>query len=90
MYKTVIRTVLLYGSGTWAIKNKDKEKLERTEMKVLRWIWGMTLNDRLKSEEIRRLGMVRTIEKLQEARLRWFGHVKRICIHICNDNNVYV
>lgn len=47
------------------IKKKDEEKLERTEMKMLRWILGVTLNDRLRNEEIRRRsGVVRITEKL--------------------------
>jgi len=52
--------------------------LERTEMRMLRWILGLTLRDRKRNDDIRRiLGVVCITDKVREARLRWYGHVQR-------------
>jgi len=77
MYKTVIRPVL-YGAETWALKKKEQALVERTEMRMLRWILGVSLKERKKNEVIRKMAGVTCIsEKLKEIRLRWYGHVMR-------------
>jgi len=55
-----------------------EERLERTEMRMLRWILGLTLRDKKRNVDIRRiLGVACIMDKVREARLRWFGHVQR-------------
>ena len=64
VYKTVIRPVLLYGAETWALQRKEEEILERTKMRMLRWILGVSLMERIESEEIRkRVGVCKITEK---------------------------
>ena len=78
VYKSVIRTTMLYGAETWTLRRTEESALERTEMRMLRWICGVTLRDRLRNDEIRRrTGVPCITEKAREARLRWFGHVWR-------------
>ena len=78
VYKTIIRPVLLYGAETWALRRKEEGILERTEMRMLRWILGVSLMERIESEEIRkRLGVCKITDKARESRLRWYGHVVR-------------
>ena len=78
IYKTVIRPVLMYGAETWALRKQEENLLVRTEMRMIRWIMGISLMDRCTNEEIRRCaGVVCIAEKLREARLRWLGHVER-------------
>ena len=46
-------------------------------MRMLRWILGLTLRDRKRNDDIRRiLRVVCITDKVREARLRWFGHVQ--------------
>ena len=79
IYSTVVRPVLMYGSETWALRQKEEAKLERTEMRMLRWIMGISLLERLENDEIRRMaGVVKITEMIREARLRWCGHVLRM------------
>ena len=48
-------------------------------MRMLRRIRGVTLRDRMRSEDIRRkLGMNNINDKVREIRMRWFGHVARM------------
>ena len=56
VYMTVIRPVLLYGAECRTVGKKEGQILEKTEMKMLRRIKGVTLRDKVKSVDIT-LGM---------------------------------
>ena len=78
VYKAVVRPALLYGSETWAMKKTQEKKIEVAEMRMLRWMCGVTRWDRIINEYIR--GTVKVVgasAKAQDKRLQWFGHVKR-------------
>ena len=79
LYTTVIRPVLLYGAECWTVRKKEEQIIEKTEMKMLRRIKGVTLRDRVKSVDIRKeLGVSSIQEKVREMRLRWYGHMQRM------------
>ena len=60
------------------MKKQHLCKLEVAEMKSLRVIRGATSRDRMTNEEVRRdVGVVQMRDKVQESRLRWYGHVRR-------------
>ena len=62
----------------WTLRRREEERLERTEMRMLRWILGLTLRDRKRNDDIRRIiGVACITDKIREARLRWYGHVQR-------------
>ena len=64
--------------GACAAGVEEKERLQRTEMRMLRWILGLTLRDKKRNDDIRCiLGVACITDKVREARLRWFGHVQR-------------
>ncbi|XP_019248598.1 PREDICTED: uncharacterized protein LOC109227861 [Nicotiana attenuata] len=47
-------------------------------MSMLRWTCGCTRKDKIRNEVIRdKVGEACVEDKMQESRLRWFGHVKR-------------
>ena len=78
VYKTAVRPAMLYGIETLPVKKANESRLNVAEMKMLRWMCGVTREDRIRNEYIR--GTVKVIEaskKAQEARLRWYGHVMR-------------
>ncbi|PHT74942.1 hypothetical protein T459_22219 [Capsicum annuum] len=48
------------------------------KIRMLRWMCGLTRGDRIRNETIREKVRVASVEdKMQEVRLRWFGHVMR-------------
>ena len=79
VFEACVRSVVLYGSETWAVKEEDLTRLERNDMRMVRWMCGVTLKDRKSSEELRdRLGLANIRDCVQSRRLRWFGHVERM------------
>ena len=52
MYKTMVRPILLYGAECWTVRKKEN-MLEKMEMRIFRRITAVTLQDRLRSENIR-------------------------------------
>ncbi|KAF3623114.1 ASC1-like protein [Capsicum annuum] len=77
-YRVVVHPALLYGAECWPVKNSHIQKMKVAEMRMLRWMCGLTRGDRVRNETIREKVGVTSVEcKMREARLRWFGHVKR-------------
>ena len=48
---TVVRPVILYGAECWTTGLKEENILEKTEMRMLRRIKGVTVKDKMKSED---------------------------------------
>ena len=55
IYTTCIRPVMLYGSETWATKIEDIRKIQRSEMRMLRWMGGVSLNEKKSNEWVRNM-----------------------------------
>jgi len=63
---------------TWPMKVEHELKMNRTKMSMIRWMCGVKLNERKKSEELRELlGLEPFSLMTKKSRLRWFGHVER-------------
>ena len=78
VYKTAVRPAMLYGIETLPVKKTDESRLNVAEMRMLRWMCGVTREDRVRNEYIRgTTGVTEASKKAQEARLRWYGHVMR-------------
>jgi len=67
---------MLHGSETWPVRKENEVALQRTEMRMVRWMCNVKVKDRVPSKELReRLGTDDIILILQQNRLRWYGHV---------------
>ena len=78
VYTAVIQPVLLYGLEVIPLKRAEERILESTEMRMLRWIGGISLYEHRTNDDIRRWMKVKKItDRAREARLRWYGHVMR-------------
>ena len=62
---------MVYGSETWSMKVEDRQRLERTEKMMVRWMCSVTLKNRITSEELRnRLSIEAVTEIVRRGRLR--------------------
>ena len=78
IYKSVVRPAMIYSCETWPMKRAQERRMEVAEMRMLRWMCGVTRRDRIKNDLIRGTTKVTEVsKKLQERRLQWFGHVMR-------------
>ncbi|PHT40405.1 hypothetical protein CQW23_19259 [Capsicum baccatum] len=73
---------ILPQGGTSVLVNVEPEGIVAkpgvAEMRMLRWMCGHTRKDRVRNEIIQeKVGMALVEDKMQEVRLRWFGHVMR-------------
>ena len=69
---------MTYGAETWALRADHERMLERAENRMVRWMNGVSLKDRLTSKELQENLQIENItEVVRRARLRWFGHVER-------------
>ena len=53
VYTTCIRPSMLYDSETWPTKIEDIRKIQRSEVRMLRWIAGVSLSERKSNEYVR-------------------------------------
>jgi len=68
--------IVLHGSESWPVRKENEVALQREEMRMIRWMCGVKLQDRVPSKELReRLGLDDIISVLQRNRLRWYKHV---------------
>ena len=78
LYSSCVRSSMLHGSETWPVRKENVVALQLAEMRMVRWMCGVKLKDRLPSQELReRLGIDDIALVLQQNRLRWYGHVLR-------------
>jgi len=78
LYSSCVRSSMLHGSETWPVRKENEVALQRAKMRIVRWMCGVKLQDRVPSKELRgRLGLDDIILVLQRNRLRWYRHVLR-------------
>ena len=65
-----------HGCGLRSALSRHTQECHVTEMTMLWWMCGVTRSDRIRNTFIRAsLGIRDVVDKLQERRLRWYGHV---------------
>lgn len=78
LYKVCIRPTLLYGNELWPLTQRLEDRISSTEMRMLRYIHGISLEEHRRNVEIRELAGVEAISVLmRKRRLQWYGHVCR-------------
>ena len=65
-----MQSSMLYGSETWSIRKENEVAILRAELRMVRWMCGFKVKDRVPSKELReRLGLDDLISVLQQNRL---------------------
>ena len=59
VYGTVVRPALQYRTETWPSKKVHEKRLDVAEMRMLRWMCGVTKKEKIRNERIR--GMVKIV-----------------------------
>lgn len=78
LYKSCVRPAMTYEGETWATKAEDIRRMCTAEMRMLRMMCGVKIDERRRNDEIRSMmGVVSVEDCLERERLRWFGHVMR-------------
>ena len=78
VYNACIRSVMLYGAVTWALTQREESLLQSCDRRMLRRLCGVTLRDRISSDEVlRRCGLESILLRVRKMRMAWFGHVYR-------------
>ena len=78
MYRSVVRPAMLNGMETVSVTERQVGKMEVAELKIVRWALGVTRKDKIRNEYVRGTEKIATLgDKLSNARLRWYGHMKR-------------
>jgi hypothetical protein len=73
-----MRPIMLYGFECWVVDKRKEQSRNGAEIRMLRWMSGVTREDRIWNEYLRgSIGMVSIVEKMRENRLKWFWHVMR-------------
>jgi len=69
---------MLQGSETWPVRKENEVALQRSEMRMVRWMCNVKVKDRVPSKELReKLGIDDIILMLQQNSSLSYGHVLR-------------
>jgi hypothetical protein len=80
MYQASVQSILLYGAETRTLNTQQANKLLATEMDFWRSSARKSRKEKVQNVTIREIMEVgkNILEVIEEKRLRWFGHVKRM------------
>ena len=78
MYKNTVRSAMFYEMETEAVMKRQVGKMEVAELKKVKCALEVTRKDKIKNEYVRGTAKISKLDdKLWNARLRWYRHVKR-------------
>ena len=80
VYRSCLRSVMLYGSECWALMQSSLALLQRNDRAMIRWICNVKSDQiqQFRSEVLLDRLHIPSLEQLLRAnRLRWFGHVEQ-------------
>ena len=80
IYNSLVQSVMLYGVETWALDRPHANKLLAAEMDHWRRTARKARMDKIRNQGIREIMKVNKniLEVIEERKLRWFGHIKRM------------
>ena len=75
VYKTMIEPTLTYGAESWVLKEREKQRIQAAEMRVLRKIAGVRRIDHVRNADIRaQLRQEGVVEQVGRRREVWKKH----------------
>ena len=78
-YKVMSVPIIMYGSETWVMNKKEKQKVQSAEMRFLRKVANYSLEDRKRNTEIRQeLNIKELNSEIEHYRHKWTDHLDRM------------
>ena len=72
---------MAHGAECWTMKKKDEMLMNKTEMRMLRWIQGVSVREQKRNEEIREAATVQPIAthlmQKRRPKLRYMDTIRR-------------
>jgi sorting nexin-29 len=80
VYHSAVRSVLLYGCESWALREEDLRRLETFESRKLRQLLGVSYRDKITNTTILTRAKIKmTIRQtVYDRRMKWLGHILRM------------
>ena len=79
LYKVIVQSTVLHASETWAFPKQHTHRLDVFQMKDLRKICRVSLNDKIRNDFILdKCNAVSVSNNVSHRRLRWLGHLARM------------
>ena len=82
VYKTVIRPAMLYGAETWATTKRQEKRIKVTEMRMLRWMCGVTRKNKTGMNTSGEQQECACFQKDHLEKIDWYGHVIYLFIYL--------
>ena len=76
-YPACVRSVMLYRSETWIIKEEGVIKLERNDARKVQWMCNIRTETRILAKELRTGLKLNSMKQYLQDSRKWFGHVER-------------
>lgn len=74
-----IESIFLYNSELWTLNKQSEKDINIFQRKIIRRMYNIKWFDKVSNEELyKRYSMKPWNEKIQERRLRWYGHLLRL------------
>jgi len=54
LYGSCVQSSMLHGSETWPVRKETEVALQWAEMRMVSWMYGIKVEDRILSKELRR------------------------------------
>jgi hypothetical protein len=78
-HKATAKPALLYGSECWRLGQKDRNRINGSQIIFIRSLTAVTLRDRIESEDLRNRWRVHEmVQEFQNCRCKWMQHVLRM------------
>ena len=76
LYSGCVLSIMLYGSETWPIKEKDVIRLERNDTRIVRLMFNVRPEEKISGEKLRT--QLKLKQHFKDGKLQWFGHLERM------------
>jgi hypothetical protein len=79
MHNVLSKPAMMYGSETWILRPQDCRRIETSQMRFLRTVAGVTLRDRIRSEDVKKILQTgNVVEDIKQYQRKWLEHVERM------------